>query len=360
MLRMSLSFILVRSLASLVAMSVGGWPALGAAAPEPVARARYLMGTVCEVTAYSPEAAPALDAALDEIARLEAILSDYRQDSELSRLNRQPPSVPFPCSPDLYGFLRLAAGYGRETGGAFDITVGPLVKLWDLRGVGRSASQAEVAAALLAVGHARLSIDDAARTATLLAPGMVLDPGALGKGFALDAAARLLRDRGVAAALLDFGGQLLAIGAPPGADGWEVGLAHPLRRDEAAFPIRLKDASLSTSGNSQRSVRVAGLALGHVVDPRTGRPLTTTGSASVIAATGAEADALSTALLVMGPEEGLRWAALRRGVAAAFLDVGPDGSLRVRSTSAFPTLPAQRAQQGPSPGESGDGSGKKP
>ncbi|MGH9870446.1 MAG: FAD:protein FMN transferase [Candidatus Polarisedimenticolia bacterium] len=304
-----------------------------------VSRARYLMGTVCEVTAPSlsgddagrARTAAALEAALEEIARLERILSDWRPDSEMSRLNRQPAGAPFTCSLDLFDFLSVGERLSAATGGAFDMTVGPLVKLYDLRGAGRWAGASEVAATLKSVGSRHLRLDGASRSVTLGAAGMALDPGALGKGYALDAAARTLRARGVDRALLNFGGQVLALGAPEGKDGWEVALSHPRRRHEAVMTLVLRDASLSTSANVELGKVVDGRDLGHVVDPGTGLPVSWRGSATVVAGTAADADALSTALLVMGLERGLAWADRHEGLTAIFLDEDERGQLNVRT-----------------------------
>ncbi len=313
-------------------------------AQAPVERARYLMGTVCEGAVFpSPgisaeEAAAALEAAFDEIARIEVFLSDYRQDSELSRLNREAGTRPFRLSSELMGFVKAAIDYSRETEGAFDITVAPLVSLWDLRGEGRTPSESEIGRALERTGYSRVIIDPEASTLSFSAPGMGLDPGALGKGYALDAAARVLRGRGQTSAMLDFGGQILAIGAPPGIEAWEIDVAHPLDRSRPARSLKLRDRSVSTSGNSEKGPIVSGRPLGHVVDPRTGRLSETLGSATVIAATAEEADALSTALLVMGPDAGLDWAAGRPGVEVLYLEAARGDRLVERSTPGFGSM----------------------
>src|SRR5262249_18296662 len=159
------------------------------------ARARYLMGTVCEATAALPAGAPAasrqaalsaLDASLEEIARLESILSDWKEQSELSRLNREATAAPFACSEELYDFVSAGGRFSRLPGGAFDLTVAPLVVLYDLRGRGRWAPEPEVEAAVRTVGYEKLHLDDAGRRIAFTVPGMALDPGGLGKGYALD------------------------------------------------------------------------------------------------------------------------------------------------------------------------------
>ncbi len=304
-------------------------------APVSASRSRYLMGTRCQGTAWaaSPgDAAAAIEAAFDEIARLEAILSDYRPGSELSRLNHAAFASPFACSPDLFDFIRVSAACTARTGGAFDITIAPLTAVWDLRGAGRIATPEQVRHALGQVGSSRLQLDDDNRTVRFGVGGMALDPGGIGKGYALDAAARVLRARGIRAALLDFGGQVLALGAPPGKKGWLVGIAHPLRRDEEAATLLLRNASIATSGNAERGIDVNGRDLGHILDPRTGEPVSTRRTASAIAASASEADAFSTALLVMGPDEGLRWAGDQSGLNAMFLEVDGQGHLHARTT----------------------------
>jgi len=335
-----MSFALLSLRLSLALVLGGG--AAGASPSGPwtqVTRARYLMGSVCEGVVYAgpdpsakAHAAAGLEAAFEEIARLEAVLSDYKSDSELSRLNREGFPGPFACSADLYDFLSQAARYSHDTGGAFDITVAPLVTLWDLRGPGRLPEPAQVRATLDRVGISKLKLDASSRRAAFGSRGMAVDPGALGKGYALDAAAGVLRSRGITSALLDFGGQVIAIGAPPGTEAWEVSLAHPSTREEPALTLELRDASISTSGNSERWLKVGQRDIGHVLDPRTGEPSAARGSASAIAPTGAEADAASTAMLVMGPERGLVWASARPHLSIVFLESGEAGQVRVRAT----------------------------
>ena len=316
------------SLCSVMTLMSAAHSALPQASPAaPVSRARYLMGTVCEGIAYGQDAASALDASFDEIARLESILSDYLPDSELSRLNRSAAAGPMLCSPDLFELVTESCRLSRLTFGAFDITVAPLIEAWDLRGHGRLPEAEALSQARRRVGASLLAIDDKRRTVAFQVDGMRLDPGAIGKGFALDAAARVLRARGVTVALLDFGGQVLALGAPPGAEAWEVDIAHPLHREEAALTITLRDASASTSGNSQHHVVVAGRTLGHIVDPRSGIPTSRQGSVTVIAPTATEADAVSTAMFVLGAREGSRVISAMPGLSALWLDTDRSGRL---------------------------------
>ena len=178
---------------------------------------------------------------------------------------------------------------------AFDPTIGALVTTYGLHEGGRVPTEAEIAQALERTSWRLLQIDPGASTVHCKQAGLELDLGGYGKGLALDEAARVLRARGVESALLNFGGQVLALGCPPGEPGWVVELAHPADRTRPVAELRLRDASISTSSNRERS---------HVLDPRTGRSATWNATVTVIAPRGEAADALSTALLVAGPEHG--------------------------------------------------------
>ena len=237
-------------------------------------RARYLMGTVCEIRTLGPGAPEAATAAFEEIARLESAMTLYREESELSALNRGAGRGPFAASETLWEAVSSAIDYAERTGGAFDPTVLPLLR----RGPG----------ALPSVGHARVSLDPRARSVRFGVPGMALDLGGIGKGIALDHAAAVLKRKGVSSAFINFGGQVYAMGAPPGERGWTVEVPW-------FGELIVRDASVSTSGDSERP--------GHIVSPFTGLTVRRNVSVTVVAPTAAEADAWSTALYVIGPAE---------------------------------------------------------
>lgn len=299
------------------------------ARPETVERARYLMGSSCRIAASLPPAADGaalLEQAFAEVARWEGVLSDYDPTSELSKLNASG-GAEFPASLDLLAFLDLGRSLAHETQGAFDLTVGVLVDLYRVRGGGRWPSEEELSTARAALGFERLVLDMEGRTARLAARGMRLDPGALGKGFALQAGAAILRSGGAGWALLDFGRQILVVGGGPGGCGIPVEVEPPAgsgRREQ--FTLYLNDASVSTSGNSERGLVVDGRPLGHIFDPWTAMPSAASSQATVIAADAGRADALSTALFVLGPEEGLR-TARRLGVEAILWPADGSGPL---------------------------------
>lgn len=253
-----------------------------------VGRSRWLMGTMFTIRAAGD--VEALGVALDSIAALEARLSNWREASELSRLNAAGGTDG--ASEPLSAVIDSALALASFTGGAFDPTVEPLVGAWDLRGSGHVPGDAELAAARAHVGWSRVRRDGA----HVALHGARLDLGGIGKGFALDRAAEVMRARGVRAATLDAGGQILCFGDSASS----VWVAHPERRDVPAVRVAIPAGSLSTSAQSEHGFRAGRRRFGHVLDPRTGQPVATRASVSVWAPSGTRADALSTALLVMG------------------------------------------------------------
>jgi FAD:protein FMN transferase len=339
---------LIATLLGLAILGLSPRGAAAATAPHRAERARLLMGTVCRITAYGADregTATAVEAALSEIAAVEAVLSTWRLDTEMSRVNRMAVHGPVTVSPLLEDFLLRSLELAERTGGAYDPSVGALVDAWDLRGEGRIPTAAELERALRAVGHGRVALDARRGQVVFLAPGLWIDTGGSGKGFALDRAAQVLRREGIASALLDFGGQLLAMGAPPGESVWTVAVADPKDRERPALVLELRDASLATSSQSERSRQVEGRHVGHILDPRTGAPVERWGSVTVRAPDATAADGLSTALFVLGPEEGLEWAR-RSDLEVGYLEVIDDG-LELRATAAF----RSRVVGGRAPGE---------
>ncbi|MBI4513337.1 MAG: FAD:protein FMN transferase [Gemmatimonadetes bacterium] len=281
------------------------------------------MGTTLRARVAAPDrtrAIAAIERVFAEVRRLEQVLSTWRDDSELGRLNRAPVGRAFNPSPEVFSLLLEVQCWWRATGGAFDPAIGPLVEAWDLRGAGRYPSESVLGSALAASGLDRFSFEEEARAIRRLDARAWIDDGAFGKGAALRAARRILLQGSVRSALLDFGGQLLALGDAAGDGGWVVAVAHPSRRDEPAAEVRLRDRSAATTSSSERFVEVSGERFGHVLDPRTGRPVRPWGSVTVVAPDPLVADILSTALFVLGPVEALRWAEAREDVAVLVLE----------------------------------------
>lgn len=281
-------------------------------------RARVLMGAVLDIQAYGSDAA--IDAAFTEVARIEGLLSDWREDTPVARLNRSGAAA---VGVETAALLARSKALSAESLGAFDVTARPLVALWraaEARGALPSPAEIDAARGLVGAEGLRLSEEGAA----LASAGMSVDLGGVGKGYALDRAAAALRARGVASALLNFGGQLLALGPPPGRKGWPVDVRDPRGAGRALASFDLARGSAATSADDERGLRIAGRRYSHVVDARTGRPAEGLLSATVLAESAERADAWSTALYALG--EDADRLARARGLSALLL--APDGELR--------------------------------
>lgn len=291
---------------------------------------RRAMATSFEVllpfdTAHALEAA---EEALDEIDRLEDQLSVYRDHSEVSRLNRTAVADAVTVKPNLRDLLALARRIWCETEGAFDITTGSLTKVWGFyRRCARLPSADEQQAALRSVGMDKIVLDTENGTVRFLKPGLEINLGSIGKGYALDRAAALLRSgRSIRSALLHGGhSSILAVGSEPGSDrGWPVDIRHPWDREKRLAKVWLKDRGLGTSSATFQHLEQGGRKLGHIIDPRTGWPAEGIASATVVAPTAAEADALATAFFILGVEKARAYCAAHPDVGAILLPDGTD------------------------------------
>jgi thiamine biosynthesis lipoprotein len=279
---------------------------------EPVRAAAFAMGCRFEVLLAgddAPRLRAAADDALAEVAALHDRLSTFDPASTVARIGDRAFHEPVPVAGDLFDLLTLCAQVHRDSTGAFDPTIAPLMHLWGFRGAPRTnpPSDAELASARAAVGMHRLSLDAPTSTVRADSPGVRLDLGAVAKGFAIDAALRILREHAVPGALIHAGTSSVgALGAPPGQDAWLVRVRP--RAPGPSLVVRLRDRCLGVSEPSGRTITLAGepdgqgmggQVLGHVLDPRSGRPTSGADAAIVIADSAAYADAWSTALLVL-------------------------------------------------------------
>jgi thiamine biosynthesis lipoprotein len=265
---------------------------------------------------HGPEAALA---ALDVVDEIETQLTVYRETSEVLDINRRAALEPVPVEPRLFELLRRSLELSRATGGAYDITSGPLSRVWGFtRRQGRVPDEAERTAALDFVGYERVELDDAAQTVRFTQPGVEINLNSIGKGYALDRAAEVLRDfqvhdflwhGGQSSVLTGGAPQRRADGEPAGA--WVVGVGHPLRPERRLAEVVVGDRAVGTSGAGFQFFRHEGKRYGHILDPRTGMPAEGVFSVTVVAPTAAEADALSTAFYVLGCEGAERYCAAR-------------------------------------------------
>ncbi|MFM7070184.1 MAG: FAD:protein FMN transferase [Planctomycetota bacterium] len=288
-----------------------------------------------------PRFEQALDAAFARIRTLDKVLSDYDDASELSRLSAASPTAKrVPVSGDLWRALERADAMSRLTDGAFDATVGPLTRLWRRSRRQRELPSAErLAAAREAVGYQLVRLHAVEKSVELLRPNMRLDMGGIGQGLAADEALAELRRWGFPRALVNASGDIVAGEPPPDMAGWRVGIA-PL--DPAAPPshfLSLKRGAVSTSGDAFQFVEIAGQRYSHIVDPRTGLGVVDRSSVSVVASDGTTADALATALCVLGPTRGLEMIDRLPDTAAIYVQADPaSGATRTRPSRRWSEL----------------------
>jgi len=318
----------------LIAIPAGCRPRVESRADAPLrlAETRRFMAVPWTVTVHAADEATgrrAVAAAFAEIARIEAILTDYEPESELSRLSAAAPTAgPVSVSEDLWTVLVRAGEIRDATDGAFDLTVGPLTTLWRrARQSGRLPPADKRAAAQAAVGGASLALDPQRRTVHLTRPGMRLDAGGIGRGYALDRALDVLAAHGITSAMIDCSGDVVVSGPPPGAPGWRIAVrpfaaattAERGAGDPPIAPLVLAHAAVTTSGDAYQFVEIDGVRYSHIVDPRTGLGVTGQTAVTVIAPDATTADALATALSVLGPEAGRNVMRRFPGCAARFM-----------------------------------------
>ncbi|MPY88007.1 MAG: FAD:protein FMN transferase [Luteitalea sp.] len=281
----------------------------------------------------APRAVEHARAALDLVTRLEAQLTVFRSTSEVSALNRDAAEQPVAVEAGLFALLARCQALYAETDRAFDPTAGPLTRCWGFfERDGRVPDADALNATMARVGMQHVSLDRDQRTVRFLRPGVELNFGAIGKGYTLDLAIRLLQRRGVDAALASAGGSsVAALGRPSGLPGWIVSLRHPAQVQGSGARVVLCDAHLATSGDREQWFTAGGKRYGHVLDPRTGMPVEGIRRVSVVASSGADADALATAFFVSGVELARHYCATHPDVAALFYEEHADRPLLVGS-----------------------------
>lgn len=281
-------------------------PALVAAAvPVRYESSVDAMGSTFSVAAYGPDReslAAAVEQALEEARRLDHLLSNYRPESEWSQVNRFAGQREFIVSQELFDLLAACYAYSQKSEGTFDITVGPLMKIWGFyKGSGRMPHRAEIRTALARIGYQNLLLNPTTRTVRFAKNGMEIDPGGIGKGYAVDRMAEILRRGGVKSALINAGGSsMLAIGTPPGESGWEVKIRDPRDSRKTIHDLRLKDQTMSTSGSYEKFFTVRRKTYSHIMDPRTGYPAEGMFSVSVIAPRGIDSEAWTKPVYING------------------------------------------------------------
>ncbi len=277
---------------------------------------RLVMGTFARVVCAAPDANAAktcIKAAIAEIHKVDGLMSDYKDDSEISIVNREAFGRAVAVSRPTFEVLRRAVEFSSLSGGAFDITIGPLVDLWRAAGeANRPPTEAELLAARARVGSDKLILDANNLSVRFLVEKMRLDLGGIAKGYAIDRAAETMIENGATGGMVDIGGDIRCFGSPAaGRDHWRIGLQDPkYARDEIGpgkplLVLKLKNTAVATSGGYRRFALVEGKRHSHIIDTRTGQSSERLTSVTIIAPDAITADALATAVSVLGAEKGL-------------------------------------------------------
>jgi thiamine biosynthesis lipoprotein len=294
------------------------------------------MGTRFKIIVYAADessAKAAVKAAFARVAELDGIMSDYRPTSELMQLCKKAGGAPVHVSDDLFTVLARAQEVSKRSEGVFDVTVGPIVRIWRrARRTRQLPDPEDLAKARSLVGYEKMRLDPKAHTVQLMKPGMQLDLGGIGKGFAADAAIAVLKQHGITRALVAASGDIAVSGPPPDAAGWRIGIA-PLE-DPDSKPSRyllLHDAGVSTSGDAEQYVEIGGKRYSHIVDPKTGLGLVGRMSVTVVARNDTTADSLTKVVAVLGPERGLAIVEDTEGAAALVIRITEKGEETIAS-----------------------------
>ncbi|MBN1816553.1 MAG: FAD:protein FMN transferase [Sedimentisphaerales bacterium] len=269
-----------------------------------------VMGTFAHfvvVTEDEPTARKCFDTALQECIRIDNRMSDYKADSELSAVNRSAFEKAVPVSQELYHLIETSLDYSKRTEGAFDITIGPLVDLWRKAGAEqRQPSQEELNVARAKVGSDKLILDPANHSIRFAVKGMRLDLGGIAKGYAIDRAVQAIKDTGALGGLADIGGDLKCFGMPPpGKQYWTIGLQDPQKEEDILLKLGLNEIAVATSGDYRRFILVGPQRHSHIINPATRDSAKGLTSVTVIAPSAVDADALATAVTVLGADKGL-------------------------------------------------------
>ena len=268
------------------------------------------MGVDARIVVYAPDKASAekaCTAAFARIADLDAMMSDYRKDSELMRLCDKAGGPPVKVSPELFKVFKRAREVSQRSGGVFDITVGPLVQLWRrARKTSVLPTTAEIDAARKLVGWRKVHLDEPTQSVRLMEKGMKLDLGGIAKGYADDEAQIVLKKNGISRALVEMGGDIVVSGPPPDSRGWTIRVPNA-GSNHGPVDMQFANRAISTSGDTEQFVIIGGKRYSHVVDPRTGWALTSRVQATIVAPDGLTSDPLSKVMTFLGTRQRARF-----------------------------------------------------
>ncbi|MBI2485986.1 MAG: FAD:protein FMN transferase [Deltaproteobacteria bacterium] len=278
--------------------------------PVLVERAFYVMGTIIEFKLYCEDrelCKKAISDAHSEVKRLDDMLSNYKADSKLTEVNSLAGTGKTRVPQEFFELTGRSLFFSNLTGGVFDVTIGKLLELWrkaqqentlpGAKTLGKTVSEC--------IGFRRIQLYPEKSEIEIKSPCLSIDFGGIGKGYAIDRAVKILKSKGIKSGIVNFGGEIYAIGAPPGKKGWLVGVKNPIKQEDVLTFIEVNDIAVSTSGDYERYFEIGGRRFSHIIDPRTGLPVDSVPSVTVIAENATDADALSTAISVMGKDKSI-------------------------------------------------------
>ena len=309
-----------------------------------IKQTRMIMGTFAEVTIYSHDektAGKAIEGALDEMERMDRIMSNYKNDSELSKVNKKATKSPVPCNAELLDVIERSQYYSELSGGAFDITVSPIVSLWGFFSEkGRVPPDKEIEKLLPAVSYKNIVVKKSAETkksGTVFFKDMKtqIDLGAIGKGYAVDKALEIIKKYKLDNACINLGGNIYVLGTPSGKNAWKIGVQHPRDGNEILGYLELKNEATATSGDYERFFEFNGKRYSHIINPQTGRPVSGTIATTIVAPTGTAVDALSTIVFVLGHEKGMELIKKIPNADAMIAYEDKDGKIAIDMTEGF-------------------------
>ncbi len=316
-------------------------------------KASLSMGTVFETTIYAPDkyiAEKTFNEVFQEINRLDYLMSNYKKESVLSELNRNASAEPTNCNKELASVIEQSLQYSDITDGAFDITIGPLMKKWGFfKKEGRIPGKEELESALESVSYKSIIIEEktikslvknpgTVKTVFFKNPGTQIDLGGIGKGYAVDRAISVLKQNGINSALINFAGNIYTFGTPPGKDSWAIGLQHPRESEGLLGTFEIKDKAVSTSGDYEKFFTIEGKRYSHIIDPRTGNPVKGIVSVTIVTGNATRADALSTGIFVLGLTKGIELIEQLSDVEGIIVYEDADSKLSTKTSSGMRKL----------------------
>lgn len=316
-------------------------------------KAALSMGTVFEVSAYVAnkyKAEKAFNDVFKEINRLDYLMSNYKEESELSKVNKNAASGPTTCDNELAYVIEQSLQYSDITDGAFDITIGPLMKKWGFfKEQGRIPGKEELKSVLESVSYKNIIIGEKVKKSLFRDPSIVktisfrnsgtqIDLGGIGKGYAVDMATRVLKGNGINSALINFAGNIYAYGMPPGKDSWVIGLQHPRKSEGLLGSFEIRDKAVSTSGDYEKFFTIDGERYSHIIDPRTGNPVKDIVSVTIVTGNATRADALSTGVFVLGLDKGMDLIEKLSDVEGIIIYEDADSKLSTKASSGMQAL----------------------